>query len=208
MITTCFGYPFWAGAGLELFWNPFWDPELVQNLLIFGSNFGSLFLGFWISLGASWELSWASWGSLERPQEWKNADSPTRKPLFYKCSFLAFWSSWWPSWAHLGPSWADMIPKWAPKWTPKGVQKVTKKWSKKWPQKWTKNDPKKFQKFKKSKKKSLRPKVFWALFRLLWRWAQDGFKIVQDSPKTISKWSQNGSRLAQIAQDSPKNSPT
>ena len=30
------------GVFLKLFWN----PKLVQNLLIFGSNFGSLFFGF------------------------------------------------------------------------------------------------------------------------------------------------------------------
>ena len=118
---------FFGGVFGDPFWDPAWVPKWVKNLLIFGFNFRLFFWGFWSSLGASWEPSWTSWGSLGRPQEWKNADSPTRKPLFYKCSFLAFWSSWWPSWAHLGPSWADMIPKWAPKWTPKGVQKVNQK---------------------------------------------------------------------------------
>ena len=135
-MTTCFGYPFWnpIGSGLKQIWNPFWDPKLVQNLLIFGSNFGSLFLGFWISLGASWELSWASWVSLGRPQEWKNGDTPTRKPLFYKCSFLAFWSSWWPSWAHLGP----LGPIWSQNGPQNGSHKGSKKWTKKWSQKWPK----------------------------------------------------------------------
>ena len=122
------------------FWNPFWTPKLVQNLLIFGSILDPFFWGFRSSLGASWEPSWASWGSLGRPQERKNADSPTRKPLVWKCSFLGLWSSWWPSWAHLAPSLADQFRKWVPKWSPKGVQKVTKKWSTnhpKWSKKWS-----------------------------------------------------------------------
>ncbi len=192
------------------------------------------FLGFRSSLGASWEPSWASWGSLGKPQERKNADSPTRKPLFWKCSFVGLWSSWWPSWAHLAPSLADLVRKWAPKWSPKVVQKVTKKWFKKWSQKWPtsakfvthfgspdspfkpfRSNPttlltktiKNLWFFSTFRPKSVWPKVFRALFHLIRRCSQDGFKIVQDSPKTVPKWSQNGSRLDQIAQDSPKNGP-
>ena len=129
LMTTCFGYPFWIpiGSSLKQIWNPFWDPKLVQNLLIFGSNFGSLFWGFWISLGASWEPSWASWGSLARPQEWKNADSPTRKPLFYKCSFLVFEASNGPIGLILfllGQIWSQNgVPKWGAKVGKKVIKK-------------------------------------------------------------------------------------
>ena len=127
---------FLFGVVFESRFGPILIPKLVQNLLIFGPILDPFFLGFRSSLGGSWESSWASWGSLGRPQEWKNADSPPRKPLFWKCSFVGLWSSWWPSWAHLAPSLADLVRKWAPKWSPKVVQKVTKKWSNKWPQKW------------------------------------------------------------------------
>ncbi len=35
-------------------------PKFVQILIIFGSNFGPLFLESWSSLGVFWEPSWAS----------------------------------------------------------------------------------------------------------------------------------------------------
>ena len=46
-----FGYPFW---------DPVRVPKWVQILLIVGFNFRLFFGGFWSSLGASWEPSWAS----------------------------------------------------------------------------------------------------------------------------------------------------
>ena len=116
---------FLFGVVFESRFGPILIPKLVQNLLIFGPILDPFFLGFRSSLGASWEPSWASWGSLGRPQERKNADSPTRKPLFWKCSFLVLWSSWWLSWAHLAPSLADLVPKWAPKCFPKMLKKET-----------------------------------------------------------------------------------
>ena len=91
LIKTCFGYPLWTpiGAGLELFWNPFWTPKLVQNLLIFGSILDSFFLGFRSSLGASWEPSWASWGSLGRPLDPKTCEN---LKFFKGYEKAVFWS--------------------------------------------------------------------------------------------------------------------
>ena len=124
-----FFFLFWVV--FESRFGPFLFPNWFKICSYLGSIFDLLLLGFRSSLGASWEPSWASWGSLGRPQERKNVDSLTRKPLFWKCSFVGLRSSWWPSWANLAPSLADLVRKWAPKWSPKVVQKVTKKWSKK-----------------------------------------------------------------------------
>ena len=129
-----------------------------------GSLFGHFLTKFWtplgVSLGVSWEPSRACRGSLGRPLDPKTLKKLEVFQGFWKCSFLALWSSWWLSWAHLAPSLADLVPKWAPKWFPKVVQKVIKKLVKND----TKNDqtvpkklgPKRVQKFK----KSLLPQAF------------------------------------------------
>ena len=100
--------------------------------------------------------------SSKTPQ--KKGSKNTKKLMvfqgFWKCSFLALWSSWWLSWAHLAPSLADLVPKWAPKWFPKVVQKVIKKL--------VKNDTKSYQKWHQTVgpkrvpllKKSLWPQTF------------------------------------------------
>ena len=110
----------------NVFFAHFW----VHFLTTFWPSFGP---PLDVSLGVSWEPSRASWGSLGRP-----LDPKTLKNLifsgFWRCSFLALWSSWCLSWAHLAPSWADQLPKWTPKWAPKVIRKVTKKWFKKRPQ--------------------------------------------------------------------------
>ena len=105
-------------------------------LLVFGFTIWPLFDQ---CLDHLWVSLWVSLRSLLGPLEvlLEASGSKNTKKLqvfqgFWKCSFLALWSSWWLSWAHLAPFWADLIPKWAPKWASKVLQKVTKKLSKTW----------------------------------------------------------------------------
>ena len=88
------------------------DHFLTKFWTTFGCLFGCLLGAFSGLLKFSWEAS----GS-------KNTKKLKVFQGFWKCSFLALWSSWWLSWAHLAPSLADLIPKWAPKLFPKMHQK-------------------------------------------------------------------------------------
>ena len=85
-----------------------WVLERVQKLvpiffIIFGLNFGFLFLGS--------SIFWVSFGSHLGPLEAFLRSLCSQKPLknlgvfkgFWKWRFLTLWSSWWSSWVHLGP---------------------------------------------------------------------------------------------------------
>ena len=88
-------------------------------LLVFGFTIWPLFDQ---CLDHLWVSLWVSLRSLLGPLEvlLEASGSKNTKKLkvfqgFWKCSFLALWSSGWLSWAHLAPSLADLVPKWAPK---------------------------------------------------------------------------------------------
>ena len=98
-VLVLFWVPSWTSFG-DYFWSPFWDPKLVQNLLIFGSILDPFFLGFRSSLGGL--------------KSEKMQTVPRENHFFENVAFLVF---------------EALVRKWAPKWSPKGVQKVTKKWS-------------------------------------------------------------------------------
>ena len=92
-------------------------------LLVFGFTIWPLFDQ---CLDHLWVSLWVSLRSLLGPLEvlLEASGSKNIKKLmvfqgFWKCSFLALWSSWWLSWAHLAPSLADLVPKWTPKCTQK-----------------------------------------------------------------------------------------
>ena len=117
--------------GLDFF-SCAWVLEWVQKLvpiffIIFGINFGFLFLGSWIF--------WVPFGSLLRPLEAFLRGLCSQKPLknpvvfygFWKWRFLVLWSSWWLFWAHLGP----LGPLWSQNGLQTEFQHVSKKWYKK-----------------------------------------------------------------------------
>ena len=190
------------------FWVPKWGPKWAKMAMTPHSDFlpgfafcltffFMFFFRFWSSLGASWEPSWASWGSLGRPQERKNADSPPRKPLFWKCSFFGLWSS--------GPK---MGPKMGSKRDPKSDQKMVHKIIQKL---------KKIRRFWGRTWHIYLPNIaltetFPGLGKMFFRRCfQDGFKIAQDSfkqPKIDPRLLKNRSKLAQTwTRGAPRSQP-
>ena len=91
--------------------------------IVFFAQFWVHFLAtFWPSFGPPLDLFGCLLGTFSGLLRfsWEASGSKNNKKLnvfwgFWKCSFLALWSSWWLSWAHLAPSLADLVPKWAPK---------------------------------------------------------------------------------------------
>ena len=106
-------FGFFFGAVLGTILGSKSASKLIQNLLIFGSNFGSLFLRFWSSLGVSWEPSRASWGSLGKPLDPKTLKNLRFFEVFENAAFWLFEAPdgslglilppLWPIWSQNGP---------------------------------------------------------------------------------------------------------
>ena len=185
--------------------DPKMDPELVQKPWFWGPFLDPFFLRFRGSLGASWEPSWASWGSLGRPLDPKNLKKPTVFQGFWRCSFLVLWSSWWPSWAHLAPFLGRSGPKMAPKMVPKVVQNWFKKWAQKGTRKGPQNDPKIVPKIIGSGDPFL--VLLGVIFGILAKRAQDGAKMVQKGAKMAPDRPKTGPRSPQIGPRWSKTGP-
>ena len=181
---------------------PDWVPKLLQILLIFGSNFGSLFLGvlelFGCLLGAFLcflRLFWEAFGS-QKPKKNEGFLRFLQIPVFW--IFRALDGPLEPI---LAPSWGDQIPKWPPKWPPK----CSKQRSKTGP----KNDPKKHPKNALSGPQNgpqngpkNGPKMDPLTDPTL-----PGTLLAQDGAKMPPRCPQDGSRRPRCAQDGPKMAP-
>ena len=111
----------WSTFG-GYFWDPFWNPKLVQNLLIFGSILDPFFLGFRSSLGGL--------------KSEKMQTVPRENHFFENVAFLVFEALDGPF--ILPPLWLI--------WSENGPQNGLQKWFKKWSKNGSQNDPKTDQK--------------------------------------------------------------
>ena len=127
--------PSWTSFG-GYFWSPFWDPKLIQNLLIFGSILDPFFLGFRSSLGG---LKSEKMQTVSRENH-----------FFENVAFLVF---------------EALVRKWLPKWSPKGIQKVIKKWPTKVAKKWPPTGVQTLKHGPQHDTKSLRPKWHFPCFK-------------------------------------------
>ena len=94
---------------------------------VFSYVFFQFFFRFWSSLGASWEPSWASWGSLGRPLDPKTFKNFKFFKVFENAAFWLFEAPDGPlcsSWLLLVQIWSqDGVPKWVSKVPRKGIKK-------------------------------------------------------------------------------------
>ena len=118
------------------FWSSFGSQNGPQNWLKIGQNIVNFsgpildpfFLGFWSSLGASWEPSWPSWGCLGTPLDPKTFKNYRFFKVFENAAFWLFEApdgSLGLILLLLGQIWSQNgVPKWVPKVVLNDIKKL------------------------------------------------------------------------------------